>query len=171
MCEILHKSWGALALGAAALALAACGTAPTGNHRAGLVVVHGDGTVQTACVDFHQPGISGLELLDQSGLDYRLDATNPMGALVCQVGSEGCDFPAQTCLCQCSLGQACHYWAYFNRRAGSDWVYAVSGTSSQTLHDGDVDAWVWLTGNETSQTVPPELTDLSFDQICGPNSP
>jgi len=170
MCEILHKYRVGLALWAAALALTACGTAPAGSHRAGLVVVHGDGSVQTACVDFSQAEISGLELLDQSGLDYQLDASNPMGALVCKVGSEGCDFPAQDCLCQCSLGQTCRYWGYFNRQAGADWVYAVSGPSSQKVRDGDVDAWVWLTGDEASQSVPPELTNLGFDQICGPNS-
>ncbi len=167
MGEILHKLCRGMALGMVGLALAACGEAPTSTHRAGLVVVHGDGTVLTACVDFTRTQISGLELLDRSGLDYRLDATNPMGALVCRVGSEGCDYPAQTCLCQCSLGQACRYWAYFNRPAGSDWVYSVSGTSSQQVHDGDVEAWVWLAGDETTQTVPPELTKLSYDRICG----
>jgi hypothetical protein len=167
MREFLHKLWAGLALLASAWTLAACGTASAGAYRAGLVVVHGDGTVQTACVDFSQTQISGLELLDRSGLDYRLDASNPMGALVCRVGPEGCDYPAQTCLCQCSLGQACRYWAYFNRPAGSNWVYAVSGTSSRPVHDGDVDAWVWLAGDETTRTVPPGLTNISFNEVCG----
>lgn len=167
MCEILHKLWpGALMLGAACI-LAACTPASGATHHAGLVVIHGDGSVTTACVAFSQEQISGQELLDRSGVDYRLDASNPMGALVCRVGSEGCDFPAQACLCQCSLGQACRYWAYFNRPAGSDWVYAVSGTTGHQVHEGDLDAWVWLQGDETSQSVPPQLADLGYSQVCG----
>ena len=82
------------------------------------------------------------------------------------MGSEGCDFPSQTCLCQCSLGQACRYWAYFNRPAGFPWAYAVSGASSQQIHNGDLDAWVWLEGDQTSQSVPPELISLDFGQVC-----
>jgi hypothetical protein len=168
MCEFLHKLRRGIFLGLAAGLLAACGTSSTASHRAALAVVHGDGSVQTACVDFAQNEISGLELLDGSGLDYRLDASNPMGAMVCSVAEEGCDFPSQTCLCQCTLGQTCQYWAYFNRTAGADWVYAVAGPSARKVHDGDLDAWVWLTGDETDQAVPPALNGMSFDQICGP---
>jgi hypothetical protein len=167
MCEILHKLGAAAIMGALVWGLSACAVPPAAAHRAALAVVHGDGTVQTACVDFDQAEISGLELLDRSGLDYRLDATNPMGALVCRVETEGCDYPAQTCLCQCTLGTACRYWAYFNRGVEADWVYAVSGPSSRQVHDGEADAWVWLTGDQTSTSVPPTLVGLTFAQICG----
>jgi hypothetical protein len=171
MCEILHKSVRSLLLGCSLWAVAACGTAPSSPHRAALAVVGSDGSVQTTCVEFDQAQMSGLDLLDRSGLDYIVDASNPMGALVCQIGSEGCGFPAQSCLCQCTLGQPCRYWAYFNRSPDSDWVYAVSGPSSRKIEEGEVDAWVWLLGDETSQAVPSSLEGLTFDTICGAGAP
>jgi len=41
-------------------------------HRAGLVVVHGDGSVASACVAFSEESISGAELLRRSGVEVTL---------------------------------------------------------------------------------------------------
>src|SRR5438105_3624236 len=41
-----------------------------GPNRAGLVILHGDGRMTTACVRFQEQSISGLDLLDRSGIGY-----------------------------------------------------------------------------------------------------
>ena len=41
--------------------------AQTGNQAA-LVVVHGDGSLVTRCVEFNEPQINGYDLLQRSGL-------------------------------------------------------------------------------------------------------
>jgi hypothetical protein len=165
--EIHHKPGWGVWLGLLGLALAACGSAPAaGSHQAGLAVVHGDGSVETACVAFSEPEISGLELLERAGLQISLDAGNPMGALVCQVQGEGCGFPGQACLCQCPAGGPCHYWAYFSRAPQAGWIYASNGASARQVHPGDVDAWVWLATSGAAQAIPAPLSRLVFEDIC-----
>ena len=39
-------------------------------NQAGLVVVHGDGTTTSRCVNFESESISGYELLERSGLTF-----------------------------------------------------------------------------------------------------
>ncbi len=137
-------------------------------HRAALAVVHGDGSVQTACVAFSEPEISGLELLERAGMPISLDASNPMGAMVCQVQGEGCDFPGQSCLCQCSPGSPCRYWAYFSRSPEAGWVYASTGATGRQVLPGDMDAWVWLAASGTEQAIPASLDAMTFEDICPP---
>ena len=158
----------------ASLVLAACAPAttapsPTGSGRAGLVVRHRDGGQQTACVEFSGNGITGEELLLQSGLDARLDMGNALGSLACSIDGEGCAFPEEPCLCECDAPGACGYWGYFGWDEERDsWTYAVLGARLRRLQDGDLDAWVWLdsTGPEVVAAALPE--GISFDQVCPP---
>ena len=83
--------------------------AQEGGNQAGLVVVHGDGRVVTRCVRFDEPQISGLTLLQRSGLTFAAEA-GPMGATVCSLNGEGC--PTSDCWCECH-GTPCAYWIYF----------------------------------------------------------
>lgn len=130
-------------------------------NRAGLVVVHGDGRVVSQCVEFAEDEITGMELLERSGLDLNVDAASGMGAIVCRLDQEGCSFPAEPCFCQCR-GQPCVYWTYWNLD-GDQWQFSNLGASSRKLRHGDVDGWRW---GETSQaTIPPRLT---FAEICRP---
>lgn len=149
--------------------LVACAAEPaTGaGGRAALVVRHGDGSLQTACVSFDGDTITGEDLLKQSGLALGLDAANALGTLVCSIDGEGCDFPQQACLCQCDRPGSCAYWAYFGwDRQRGDWTYAVQGARMRQLHDGDLDAWIWLTstGPEAVEAALPK--DVDFEKVC-----
>jgi hypothetical protein len=130
-----------------------------GTNRAGLIVVHGDGRVLTRCVTFTEDRISGVALLQRSGLT--VDANSgPMGSAVCTINSEGC--PANDCFCQCK-GTPCAYWNYFHRNGDGSWTYSGMGAATWTVGNGDVDGWVWGDGS----APPPALV---FDTICGAES-
>lgn len=165
---------GAVPLAAAlvCLAISACrGAMPTGSvQRAGVLVLHGDGTMRQACVEFTEPSISGYELLTRSGLASIVDPRNAMGVLVCSIDGEGCSFPEQDCLCACQAGGGCTYWAYFTRASDASWTYSPVGPSMRRVSDGDVDAWVWLTSPGAQASQSPPLPSLDLDDICGPLS-
>ncbi len=130
-------------------------------HQAGLVVVHGDGSVFSGCVAFSEESISGAELLRRSGLEVTLDAYGGLGYGVCGIGDEGC--PAgQDCFCQCRA-TPCAYWVYSHRHADGSWAISGVGASSWQVRDGDVDGWVWGDGS----TAPPAV---DFEQVCPPDT-
>lgn len=130
-------------------------------NRAGLVVVHGDGTVETRCVGFAEETLSGYDLLAQSGLALRSEVTS-MGQTICALDNEGCD-ESSTCFCQCQ-SSPCIYWSYW-QLDGETWRYASLGAGSTTLRDGAVEGWVWTEGRigQDAERMPPPLT---FDDIC-----
>ena len=153
-------------------ALAACGTPPEpgAGGRAGLVVVHGDGAVRTACVRYEGAELSGYDLLRQAGLDTAVDAANPMGVMVCALDGEGCAFPAEPCLCACSAPGRCTYWAYFARAPDGGWTYSPLGPSARRLGEGDLDAWLWLaSGGAAPAEIP--LPELTFEDVCPDEAP
>jgi len=122
--------------------------------RAGVVVVHGDGSYATRCVTFAGDGVTGMALIQQSGLALVANA-GPTGSTVCKLDGEGC---AETdCFCECK-GTPCFYWNYYHLSGGA-WAYSGMGAAAWTLKNGDVDAWVWGDGNTA-------LPALTFDQIC-----
>jgi hypothetical protein len=130
-------------------------------NRAGIVVKFSDGRVQTSCVSFQIESISGLDLLQRTGLDVIAQSSGG-NAAVCKIGGDGCAFPAEPCFCKMGGGQQSQYWAYW-RLNGDAWRYAAQGASSVRVTNGDVDGWAWGTGNVQSGAAPPVTT---FDQIC-----
>lgn len=132
-------------------------------NRAGLVVQHGDGTVRTACVTFEEPEISGAELLRRSGLDVVVAAEG--GLMVCAIGGEGCQYPAEPCFCRCQGQGPCTYWSYWHLdpRQG-EWVYSSLGAGAYKVRNGDVDGWRWGSGTPGHASAPPVIT---FEEICG----
>lgn len=130
-------------------------------NRAGVVVRFGDGSVQTACIDLGPDGqATGEELLQAAGLQPVMEYS-ALGGIVCQIGAEGCGFPAESCWCQCK-GDPCVYWRYFHQTDGQ-WVYATIGASSYLVHSGQVDGWAWGEGESSGGVEPPLLT---VDEIC-----
>lgn len=125
-------------------------------HHAGLVVQFPDGRVETACIEFSADKITGVDLLDRSGLSAIFDYSSGLGAKVCKIGETGCNYPGEDCWCQCQ-GSPCAYWNYWQLR-DSHWVYSPLGASSRRLDDGDVDGWAWGDGAQ-----PPQI---SLDEIC-----
>lgn len=134
-------------------------------RRAALIAQFGDGSYVTRCVSFSEESITGLELLVRSGLEVSL-----WGGAVCRIEQEGCDYPAQTCFCQCK-GSSCQYWSYWHLRDGEvspstgqgNWTYAQIGSGDYRVGDGDVEAWLW----GDAQTPP---VAISFAEVCGPSA-
>ncbi len=137
-------------------------------HRAGVVVVHSDGTVRKACVRFPETEISGEVLLRRAGLDATVDLTNPMGALVCSIDGQGCKFPSQPCFCACAKLGACAYWAYFTQDKVGGWTYAAQGASARAVHDGDLDGWVWMQTSGAGAPAQSLLPKIGLDEVCPP---
>lgn len=154
----------ALVLGMLASGLAAPAAATPERPQAGLVLQLGDGRVRSICVDLGGPEISGLELLERSGLDLAYQATI-LGTMVCRIDQSGCAYPAEDCWCACqSLSAACRYWAYHRLEEGL-WRYAITGPASSKVHHGDVDGWAWGPGSIVAGSQPPVMT---FAAICRP---
>ncbi len=128
-------------------------------HRAGVVIVHEDGLVETACVTFYEDNITGGELLNRAVLSVERDATG-IGDLVCRIGESGC--PATDCLCQCQGGDDCVYWSYWHQVDGQ-WQYSQAGASLYPVEDGAIDGWVWGPGASGSAPEPPAVT---LDGLC-----
>lgn len=127
-------------------------------NQAALVVRFGDGSVQTRCVTFSEPQISGYELLLRSGLPVIADVQG-MGALVCSIDGTGC--PAHDCLCQCR-GSSCEYWSYWHQLNGT-WQYSSAGASIYPVRHGAVEGWSWGPGGINTAIAPP-VTD--FAAVC-----
>jgi hypothetical protein len=129
-----------------------------GPNRAGLVVGNGDSFAVT-CVEFDEPEITGLELLNRSGLPV-VQQGSGLGTAICGIQNIGCSNP-NDCWCQCH-GTTCSYWAYFNLEDGA-WRYSATGASPRKVQNGDVDAWIWGSGGIGTARQPPTM---SFEEIC-----
>jgi hypothetical protein len=129
------------------------------SSQAAVVVRHGNGTVQARCVTFTEPSLSGLELLQRSGLTVTLETTD-LGQKVCLIDQEGCAYPAESCFCHCDAAETtCNYWTYWHLLNGQ-WRFAVGGAGSYQVKAGMVDGWNWGGGQA-------DLPATSFADICG----
>jgi hypothetical protein len=136
-------------IGLSGIPLSNLGIAPISN-RAGLAVFWGDNSLFTVCVSFTESSISGLDLLQRSGLALET-ATNPtQGIAVCKIKDVGD-------LSNDCFGSMPDYWSLWSLGANG-WEYSVIGADQSKVMDGSVDAWSWGTGN------PPEL--ITFQNIC-----
>jgi hypothetical protein len=133
-----------------------------GPNRVGLVVQFGDGSVISRCVEFSEPSLSGYEVLARAGLTVVAEFSG-LGAAVCKVQNDGCDYPAETCFCQCE-GSPCTYWVYHHLVDGA-WQYSGFGAGSYQVSDGAVEGWAWGQGDPNGGVQPPVMT---FEQICAP---
>jgi hypothetical protein len=155
-----HKLLILLLAAAGAALLPSLSAAQEGANRAGLVVRFGDGRVVQACVSFAEESLSGEDLLARSGLPV-IAQPSGIGAAVCKIGDEGCDYPAQDCFCKCT-GADCAYWA-LSRLEGDAWRYSSLGASSVQVRNGDVQGWAWGAGGAQGGAAPPMR---SFAQLC-----
>lgn len=136
-------------IGLSGIPLSNLGIAPT-NHRAGLVIYYGDNSLFTTCVSFTESTLTGLQLLERSGLAIQT-ATNPnQGTAVCKISEVGS--PSSDC-----FGGMPNYWSYW-QLGTNGWDYSVTGADQAQVTDGGVNAWTWGTGN------PPAL--ITFQNTC-----
>ncbi|MBC8076683.1 MAG: hypothetical protein H7Y32_11465, partial [Chloroflexales bacterium] len=155
---------GTAALVGTLLALGLVQAQPPTPARAGVVIQFGDGRVTRACVELGDDGqATGEEALLAVGLPVIVEAGG-VGAAVCKVDAEGCDYPATGCFCQCSLGAgaSCRYWAY-NRLVAGQWQLSNIGASNTIVRAGDVEGWAWGDGSVSSGARPPQTT---FSEVC-----
>ncbi len=114
-------------------------------HRAGLVVRHGDGAMTYAVVAFPEESISGIDLLDRSGIAYLSVPFGGLGEGVCQIEREGCEVSeCRRTVCQAT--RTSPFWLYLDQGADESWQAAPLGASGSRVEDGDVLAWAWAAG-------------------------
>jgi hypothetical protein len=137
------------------------------SNRAGLVVRYGDGSTETACVSFSEEAITGYDLLRRSNIPVIADLGSGMGAFVCKIGNDGCNFPQEDCACKFNTEQ--RYWSYWVLQNGA-WQYSNLGAGNASVKSGDVQGWAWSTGSASTEanTKPPVLT---LAQICSAAAP
>ena len=124
--------------------------AQAGFGKAGVVVVHGDGTVKTECVKLTKAQISGFKLLKLSSFEFTA-ATFDFGRAVCWIDGEGINTsdPGQ---CFPASGPN---WSYFTQEKGGTPAASEVGPDDRAVTRGDVDYWVF---DEFPQPTPSTLT-------------
>ncbi|MHB8685211.1 MAG: hypothetical protein ACYC9X_12905, partial [Dehalococcoidia bacterium] len=111
---------------------------PAPVHRAALVVTFSNGTpTKRFCVEFTEPSISGLELLQRSGLPV-VTSGGGLGAAVCAIDGVGSTDASSYSTC---LGHGSS-WAYYQYAAGA-WRLSPVGASTTVVSDGAVEGWAW----------------------------
>jgi hypothetical protein len=128
------------ALGAAGGPVTARPAAQTSGGSAGLVVDYGNGTVGTFCLSVPAGGVTGLELLQRTGLAVRFDVVG-LGAEICAINGVGCLDPGAPCYCQCQ-GTPCVFWQFAEWRGGR-WAPSTVGASGVTVRPGAIEGWGW----------------------------
>jgi len=121
-------------------------------HRAALVIEHSSGRVLTKCVAFAESQISGLQLIQRSGVSYQGQTFGSMGSAICQLDGEPSSVPSNC------FGSG-PYWQYFHRQ-GASWQQSAVGAGSSLLHDGDMDGWHYAAG----AAQPP--ASVAFATVC-----
>jgi len=150
------------------LTLAAFATpAAYADGSAGIVVEHGDGSIDTYCVAFQGDSISASDLLAKAGIpDVEWNGS------VCAIGNnpaEGCFEPHDYSSCYCkSYPPTNTYWAFFTQDNDAGWVYSPLGIQSAVAHNGELQAWKWGVGGPSSAPPPPAI---SFAQVCAASAP
>jgi hypothetical protein len=135
-----------------------------GAQRVGLVVKFSNGNVFTDCIDYTGSGMTGEDVLDASGLPIVKDFSYGLGAAICKIRRDGCDYPQEHCFCECA-GATCDYWAYYHLdQQENEWVYSGRGVSGHTVQPGDVEGWAWGDGEFGGSEVEPPL--ISFEELC-----
>jgi hypothetical protein len=129
--------------------------------QAGLVIVEAGGSSREICVDLPEGQGSGYDLLVEAGLAIQSDQA-AMGAIICSIEGTGCDFPAESCFCQCESGP-CTYWSYWRQDEAGEWQYANVGASGSHVKAGGMEAWVWGEGTTATAPEPPALV---FADVC-----
>jgi hypothetical protein len=145
---------GACAIAAALLAMHPVHAAV---HHAALVIQHSSGSLITQCVAFAEEQITGLQLIERSGVPYQAQSFGSVGSAICQLDREPSTIPSGC------FGSG-PYWQYFHRRSDA-WQTSALGAGSSALHDGDMDGWRYAAAaNQVPSTV-------AFASVCAAPAP
>jgi len=138
-------------------AATACAAA-TGPHAA-LVIDTGVGA-HSFCVALDAASVSGIHLIELAGAqDHLTYGFGSGGQAVCRlagVGPQGddcfADYP--------------DYWGYWHGDGRGGWTWSSSGAASAQVGGGELDAWVWGSGD--SGATHPKPPSLGIDDVCVP---
>jgi len=103
-------------------------------------------------VAFAEDQITGMQLIQRSGMEYQAQTFGTMGSAICQLDGEPGAVPWNC------FGSGAS-WQYFHRQ-GASWQQSALGASSSVLHDGDMDGWHYAAG----AAQPP--ANLAFATVC-----
>ncbi len=119
---------------------------PTDLNQVDVVVDLGNGATLTRRVTFSEPSLTGLQVLQRSGL--RLEIVQySFGAAICSIEGVGC--PATNCFCNPNKSWGYDYW-------DGGWQGYPTGPSGSTVVDGGVEGWVW--GDFNVNPMPPPVS-------------
>ena len=117
--------------------------------KEGVVIVQLDATAQVVRPFTFTGQISGLEVLQLSGLEV-VTTTTSFGPAVCSIEGVGC--PAEDCFCNASK-----YWAY-NLWDGVAWQSYSTGAGSSVINQtGSIEGWRWGEFGEAQTPAPAGL--------------
>ncbi len=123
---------------------------------AGLAVFHGDGSQKLVLTSFSGDEISGVALIEQSGVPFVSTYNASLNSVaVCRLDNEGCGDPER---CFCDSGR---YWSVWRADGSGVWSKSETGVSAIVLKDGDIMGMVWGDG----ETAPPPV---SWEQFKAP---
>jgi hypothetical protein len=122
-------------------------------HHAALVIEHASGSVITRCVAFAEDQITGLQVVERSGVQHEEQSFGSIGAAMCQLDAEPSTVPPGC------FGSG-PYWQYFHRQGGG-WQTSAFGASSSVLRDGDMDGWHYAAGANQAPG------NVAFASVCG----
>ncbi len=129
-----------------------------GENQAGLVIQFADGSIKSYCIPFSGESITGLDLLLKTDLNVQVESYGGLGAEICKIGANGCDYPNEPCACR-SYGPGGVYWSYSHLKNGK-WQISSVGVGSYKVRNGDIEGWAWSSGKP-----PAALPNLA--EICG----
>lgn len=128
-------------------------------RAAGLVIDYGDGRVSYAWVPFLEESITGIELLERSGLSLVSVSFGGLGDGICSIEGTGCGVgECRSRLCQTSDRES-PFWQYVRQDKSGEWKAFGLGASQSTVRDGDIDGWAW-------SGTPPKLPAISMSNIA-----
>jgi hypothetical protein len=140
----------------------ACAAA-TGPHAA-LVILTGSHELRI-CVALDAPSVSGTHLIELAGAQQQLSyGFGSGGQAVCRlagVGPQGddcfADYP--------------DFWGYWRGDGHGGWTWSSTGAATTTVADGDLDGWVWGSGDTGSTHArPPSLTVTDVCVVASPSA-
>jgi hypothetical protein len=138
----------------------ACAAA-TGPHAA-LVIETGSHDLRL-CVALDAQSVTGTHLIELAGEQQHLSyGFGSGGQAVCRlagVGPQGddcfADYP--------------DFWGYWRGDGNGGWSWSSTGAASTAVGDGDLNGWVWGSGDTgTAHARPPSL---AIEDVCVPASP
>ena len=138
----------------------ACAAA-TGPHAA-LVIETGSRDLRL-CVALDAPSVSGAHLIELAAeQQHLLYAFGSGGQAVCRLGGVGpqgddcfADYP--------------DFWGYWRDDGHGSWTWSSTGAASTTVGDGDLEGWVWGSGDTGSTHARPPT--VSIAGVCTPPAP